>query len=90
MTDALVFRPLTQELMDDFGAVLRGNLGAGCWCMFPRLTQAETIALPGEGSISLRRRRVVTELAKRDPAPGLLAFEGDEPVGWVESRLVGN
>ena len=83
MTDALVFRPLTPELMDDFGAVLRGNLGAGCWCMFPRLTQAETIALPGEGSISLRRRRVMTELAKRDPAPGLLAFEGDEPVGWV-------
>ena len=83
MTDALVFRPLTPELMDDFGAVLRGNLGAGCWCMFPRLTQAETIALPGEGSISLRRRRVMTELAKRDLAPGLLAFEGDEPVGWV-------
>ena len=83
MTDHLVFHPLTPNLMDDFGAVLRGNFGAGCWCMFPRLTRAETIALPGEGSISPRRRKVMTELAQRDPAPGLLAFDGDEPVGWV-------
>ena len=83
MTGNLVFRPLRPELMDDFGAVLRGNYGAGCWCMFPRLTRAETIALPGEGSISPRRRNVMTELATRDPAPGLLAFEDDEPVGWV-------
>ena len=80
---ALNFRPLTPKLMDDFGAVLRGNFGAGCWCMFPRLTQAETIALPGEGSITHRRRAVMTELAERDPAPGLLAYEGDEPVGWI-------
>ena len=79
----LVFRPLTPELMDDFGTVLRGNYGAGCWCVFPRLTRAETIALPGEGSISPRRRKVMRELATRDPAPGLLAFEDDEPVGWV-------
>ena len=83
MTDHLVFRPLTPELMDDFGMVLRGNFGTGCWCMFPRLTQAETIALPGEGSISPRRRKVMTELARRELAPGLLAYEGDEPVGWV-------
>ena len=83
MTDHLVFQPLTPKLMDDFGAVLRGNFGAGCWCMFPRLTRAETIALPGEGSISPRRRKVMTELARRDLAPGLLAFDGDEPVGWV-------
>ena len=83
MTDNLVFHPLTPDLMDGFGAVLRGNFGAGCWCMFPRLTRAETIALPGEGSISPRRRRVMTELAQRDPAPGLLAYDGDEPVGWI-------
>ena len=83
MTDNLAFHPLTPSLMDDFGAVLRGNYGAGCWCMFPRLTQAETIALPGEGSISPRRRKVMTELARRELAPGLLAYEGDEPVGWI-------
>lgn len=83
MTDDLTSRPLTPELMDDFGTILRGNFGAGCWCMFPRLTRAETIALPGEGSVSRRRREAMTELAERDPVPGLLAYKGDEPVGWI-------
>lgn len=80
---ALVFRPLTRELMDHFGAVLRGNFGAGCWCMFLRLTRKQTQELPGEGSISRRRRAAMTKLAQREVAPGLLAFEGDEPVGWI-------
>ena len=83
MTDGLVFRPLTSELMDDFGAVLRGNFGAGCWCMYPRLNDAETRGLPGEGSQSRRKRAAMTELAGRERAPGLLAFENGEPVGWV-------
>ena len=83
MTNHLLFRPLTPELMDAFGTVLRGNLGSGCWCMFPRLTERETLALPGEGSVSQRRREVMTELARQEPAPGLLAFDGDEPAGWV-------
>ena len=69
--------------MDDFGAVLRGNFGAGCWCMFPRLTEAETLALPGDGSVSRRRRAAMTDLASRDAAPGLLAYHDDEPVGWI-------
>ena len=83
MTDALVFRPLTPELMDAFGEVLRGNFGAGCWCMYPRLSDAETRGLPGEGSQSRRKRVAMTELTGRSRAPGLLAFENDEPVGWV-------
>ncbi len=83
MTDALVFRPLTSELMDDFGAALRGNFGSGCWCMYPRLSDSEIRGLPGEGSQSRRKRVAMTELAGRERAPGLLAFEGDEAVGWV-------
>ena len=76
-------KPLTPELMDDFGAVLRGNFGAGCWCMFPRLTESQTLALPGEGGVSSRRRVAMTALAGREPAPGLLAFDHGEPVGWI-------
>ena len=83
MTEALVFRTLTPELMDDFGTVLRGNFGAGCWCMYPRLSDAETRGLPGEGSQSRRKRAAMTELAGRERAPGLLAFVNGEPVGWV-------
>ena len=77
------FRPLTPELMDDFGTVLRGNFGAGCWCMFPRMTEAQTRELRDTRPVSLQRREAMTHLASRERAPGLLAFEDGEPVGWI-------
>ena len=79
----LVFKPLTPRLMDALGTVLRGSWGTGCWCMYPRLTDAQTRALPGPASLSQRRRAAMTSLARRRRAPGLVAFEGDEPVGWI-------
>ena len=63
--------------MDCMGAVLRGSWGSGCWCMFPRLAAAAN-QLGSRG-----RRDAMTKLARRRRAPGLLAFDGDEPVGWV-------
>ena len=51
--------------------------------MHPRLTNEQLHALPGGGSLSERRRVAMTSLAGRDRAPGLLAFEGAEPVGWI-------
>ena len=74
----LVVRRLTPRLMDDFGAVLRGSWGVGCWCMFPRLGGAE-----GQRMGSQQRRAAMTRLACRRRAPGLLAFDGDEAVGWI-------
>jgi GNAT superfamily N-acetyltransferase len=79
----LVFRPLTPRLMDELGTVLRGSWGTGCWCMYPRLTDAQMRELPGPGAVNQRRRDAMTQLARRRRAPGLLAFEGDEPVGWI-------
>ena len=70
--------------MDALGAVFAGSWGRGCWCMHPRLSDAETRALPGEGSLNARRRAAMTKLARRrSRAPGLMAFEGDDAVGWV-------
>ena len=80
---SLAFRPLTPHLMDELGTVLRGSWGAGCWCMYPRLTNAQMRELPGQGAANQRRREAMTTLARRPHAPGLLAFEGDEPVGWI-------
>ena len=51
--------------------------------MFPRLTEAQAKALPGTGPLGKRRRAAMTRLAARRRAPGLLAYEGDEAVGWV-------
>lgn len=39
--------------------------------------------LPGTGRLGPRRRAEMTRLADRSQAPGLLAFEGEIPVGWV-------
>jgi GNAT superfamily N-acetyltransferase len=75
---AIVFRPLTPELMDHLGTVLRGSWGAGCWCIFPRRRRSQGAELSNAG-----RRAAMTELARRPRAPGLLAFEAEEPVGWI-------
>ena len=74
----LVIRRLTPSLMENFGSVLRGSWGVGCWCMFPRLGSAE-----GQRLGSAQRREAMTKLARRRRAPGLLAFDGDEAVGWI-------
>ena len=79
---ALVFRPLTAELMDDLGAVLRGSWGSTCWCMYPRLTDKQFRELPGPGPLGQRRRHAMTQLT-RGRAPGLLAYEGERAVGWI-------
>ncbi|MEM7119716.1 MAG: GNAT family N-acetyltransferase [Pseudomonadota bacterium] len=79
----LTIRPLTPALMGNMGDVLRGSWGASCWCMFPRLTEAQTRDLPGDGPLKQRRRDAMEKLARRRRPPGLLAFIDSEPVGWV-------
>ena len=79
----LVFRPLTPSLVDDLGKVQHGGWGRSCWCMYPRLTDAQTRELPGPGSENERRREAMKKLARRRRKPGLLAYEGGEPVGWI-------
>lgn len=81
--DTLDIRPLVPELLDAMGSVLRGSWGSTCWCIYPRLTHREMLDLPGDGPHGPRRREEMTRLAARDHSPGLLAFEGEQPVGWV-------
>jgi GNAT superfamily N-acetyltransferase len=83
-TPDLTIRPLTPGLMDEMGKALKGSWGSSCWCMFPRLTDKDMRELPGEGKIGPRRRAAMTKLARRrSRAPGLLAFEDNDPVGWI-------
>ncbi|HEX7077844.1 MAG TPA: GNAT family N-acetyltransferase [Candidatus Eisenbacteria bacterium] len=71
--------PATPERWDDL-ARLFGARGAcaGCWCMWWRRAPAEWSRGKGAGNRRALRRLV----ASGDP-PGLLAYDGDEPVGWV-------
>jgi GNAT superfamily N-acetyltransferase len=71
--------PLTRERWADFERLFgpRGACG-GCWCMWWRLTNAEMEAGKGEGN-RLRQKGSV----EAGRVPGLLAYLGGLPAGWI-------
>jgi len=74
----VTIRPLTPSRWKDL-ETLFGERGAcgGCWCMFWRLPRAEFERRKGAGN-----RRAFKRLVEGGAAPGLLAYDGREPVGW--------
>lgn len=75
----LEFKPLTPARFADLERLFgeRGACG-GCWCMWWRQSRAEHERRKGEGN-----RRALAELVASGREPGILAYDGDEPVGWV-------
>jgi GNAT superfamily N-acetyltransferase len=75
----LTIRPLTPDLWpaleDLFGAHGACN---GCWCMYWRIGNGYT-RRPRE-----RNRADFQSIVRRGPPPGLLAFDGETPVGWCQ------
>ncbi|GAA4064302.1 GNAT family N-acetyltransferase [Agromyces indicus] len=69
------------SVFDDVAAVLgpkRPDANV-CWCLSYRLTSSkENLALRGWA-----RGERVRELVAQDPPPGVIAYDGDEPVGWA-------
>lgn len=75
----LTTKPLSPELWPAFEALFGGK-GAcgGCWCMSWRVEKGERWeALKGEKAKARMRA-----LVRDGKAEGLLAFVGEEPVGW--------
>ncbi len=72
--------PLTPNLWPAFEKLF-GKNGAcsGCWCIHWRVPRQDYIAWRGAKAKALFKRRVV-----RGPPPGVLAFIGDEAVGWLQ------
>jgi len=70
-------RPAT---WDAFAAVMgeKGGCG-GCWCMLWRRSKREMDAGMGAGN-----RSAMKALFDAGHVPGLVGFDGDEPVGWVQ------
>jgi GNAT superfamily N-acetyltransferase len=70
--------PLTPDRLADLERLF-GPRGAssGCWCMFWRVPRAEFRAQRGEGN-----RAAFRQLVRRE-VPGLLAYDGETPVGWA-------
>jgi len=51
---------------------------AGCWCMFWKLPHKDFHLLAGDGTHQLQKSLVENGLT-----PGILAFDGVTPVGWI-------
>ncbi|HVS85577.1 MAG TPA: GNAT family N-acetyltransferase [Gaiellaceae bacterium] len=75
--------PVTPERWDDMVTLFerrgprgghRNAPGYGCWCMYWRDRSLEH----GEP-----KKRAMADLVRAGREPGLLAYDGDEPVGWV-------
>jgi len=49
-----------------------------CWCLSYRIPSKENLALHGP-----ERGERVRQLVAEDPPPGVLAYDGDEVVGWA-------
>jgi GNAT superfamily N-acetyltransferase len=75
----LSFRPLTPDLWADFEHLFgpRGACG-GCWCMFWKLRGKAFEENTGEPARQMQKSAVESGIV-----PGLLVFDGDEPVGWI-------
>jgi GNAT superfamily N-acetyltransferase len=72
-------RPLTEDLWPAL-VDLFGKLGAcnGCWCMYWRIGSHYR-----QGSAE-SNKAAFQQVVRRGPPPGLLAFDGDVPVGWCQ------
>ena len=78
----LTIRPLTAARVDDVKTVMRGTWGATCWDLFPRYTasQQRKLGITTEA----KRRATLAKLARRRKnSAGLVAYEGDEPIGFI-------
>lgn len=78
-TQLLSFHPLTPDLWTDF-ELLFGPRGAcgGCWCMFWKLRGKAFDENTGEPT-----RQMQKSIVDSGTVPGLLAFDNDDPVGWI-------
>jgi GNAT superfamily N-acetyltransferase len=74
----LKFHKLTPERWADLEALFgqRGACG-GCWCMWWRLKRSEFQSRKGA-----KNKRAFKAIVESGEAPGILAYDGDLPVGW--------
>jgi GNAT superfamily N-acetyltransferase len=76
---SFTFKPLTPARWHDF-ETLFGDNGAcgGCWCMTWRISPKEFRDKKGSGN-----KRAIKKIVESGRTPGVLAYSGREPVGWI-------
>ena len=73
-------RPATLARFDDVATMLgpKNPTSSVCWCLSHRIDARTNKELVGP-----QRAEYVRELTRREVAPGVLAYDGDEVVGWA-------
>jgi GNAT superfamily N-acetyltransferase len=72
------FYPATPERWGDLETLFGKNgANAGCWCMFWRLERSMFKKTKGDGN-----RQILKQIVEADEQPGILAYEGEQAVGW--------
>ena len=75
----LTMRPVTPALWPALEYLFgRGGASNGCWCMYWRIGPEYRKRPRAKNRSALRR------IVKQGPPPGLLAFDGEWPVGWCQ------
>ena len=83
-TLALTVRPVTPSRWPDLEAVFQArgcSIPRGCWCMFYRRSGGSGWQVGG--SRAQTNRAELKALVDSGPPPGLIAYRGKDPVGWV-------
>lgn len=75
-----VTHPATEDRFADLATMLgpKNPASSVCWCLSHRIDAKTNRALVGPA-----RGDYVRELTRRPVAPGILAYDGDEVVGWA-------
>lgn len=81
--DRYDIRPLTPERHGDFETVLGGSGQRGCWCMYWILGGSKAFMAAAKGGAQAPNRAAFRARVAQGPPPGLLAYEGAEPAGWL-------
>lgn len=76
----LQIHPLTPDRIPDFVSLF-GPSGAcyGCWCTAFLLRPKARQAMTGD-----ERRDLMLDRIRTGPPPGLLAYDADTPIGWMQ------
>lgn len=78
-SDVTEISSLTGARWADFERFMgpKGGVG-GCWCMLWRLKKADY-----DRAVGTVNREAMKALVDSGPPPGLLAYDGDQPIGWL-------
>ncbi|HQR22565.1 MAG TPA: GNAT family N-acetyltransferase [Burkholderiaceae bacterium] len=80
----VTIRPLTSSRWRDLETVFGAkgcSVARGCWCMYYRESGQQTV--PSGMRLAEVRKERLHALCAAGPPPGLLAYDGRTPVGWV-------